>query len=196
MSSFVPTNLIVTAGLLLPNPGMGTIVLWQWVNQSVNVGFNYFNANKTTPLDMNETLVAYSLAVGSSCSLALGLNRVVSRWGFVRVLPFVPFVAVATAGVLNVGLMRIKELRDGISVFDERGDEVGKSTVAGWTAVSQVALSRVASAFPALTLPPLIMAQLGKTRMLKSFPRLALPLNFGALSSYCSRSWFGGYRSS
>lgn len=38
MSCFVPTNLLVTAGLLIPNPSLKTLVFWQWLNQSVNVG--------------------------------------------------------------------------------------------------------------------------------------------------------------
>ena len=44
MAAFVPTNLLVIAGLLLPNPSVKSIVFWQWVNQSLNVGVNWANA--------------------------------------------------------------------------------------------------------------------------------------------------------
>jgi hypothetical protein len=56
MASFVPTNVPIIAFMLLPNPTMGMIVFGQWLNQSVNVCFNYFNANKTTPMSTSETL--------------------------------------------------------------------------------------------------------------------------------------------
>ncbi|KAF9943985.1 hypothetical protein BGZ65_012872, partial [Modicella reniformis] len=62
MSCFVPTNLIVAAGMLMPNPTIKSIIFWQWANQSVNVAFNYANANKTTEMDMKETGVAYMSA--------------------------------------------------------------------------------------------------------------------------------------
>ncbi len=56
MSCFVPTNMAVVAGML--KGGTTTtkgIVAWQWINQSVNVGFNYFNANKSAPMNWSET---------------------------------------------------------------------------------------------------------------------------------------------
>ncbi|CAG8714600.1 3595_t:CDS:2, partial [Scutellospora calospora] len=41
MSYFVPTNLVVVAGMLMPNPSMKSIIFWQWANQSINVAINY-----------------------------------------------------------------------------------------------------------------------------------------------------------
>ncbi|KAF8972375.1 hypothetical protein BGZ46_010139 [Entomortierella lignicola] len=58
MSCFVPTNMLVAAGMLMPNPSVRSIIFWQWTNQSVNVAFNYANANKTIEMDMKETAVA------------------------------------------------------------------------------------------------------------------------------------------
>lgn len=55
MACFVPTNLLVAAGMLMPNPTVKSIMFWQWANQSVNVAFNYANANKTIEMDMKET---------------------------------------------------------------------------------------------------------------------------------------------
>lgn len=55
MACFVPTNLMVAAGMLMPNPTVKSIMFWQWANQSVNVAFNYANANKTIEMDMKET---------------------------------------------------------------------------------------------------------------------------------------------
>jgi hypothetical protein len=68
--------------------------------------------------------------------LSAGTRAVVSR--------IVPFVAVASAGVANVFLMRQKELKVGIMVQDKLGNDLGESRDAGFKAVSQVAISRVA----------------------------------------------------
>ncbi|KAI3660402.1 hypothetical protein MP638_002485 [Amoeboaphelidium occidentale] len=168
MASFVPTNLLVTVGLLLPNPSIGSIVFWQWINQSVNVGFNWSNANKTTQMTVGENLTAYGTAVTASVGIAVGLSQWVKRTSIFQastkalLSKFVPFVAVASAGTVNVFLMRRKELVDGITVFDEDGNSLGKSKVAAWNAISQVAISRVAVNFPCLIIPPLIMSQFEK----------------------------------
>jgi hypothetical protein len=53
-------------------------------------------------------------------------------------MKLVPFTAVAAAGTVNVFLMRGKEIRHGIDVYDEDNNPVGKSKVAGFAAVSQV----------------------------------------------------------
>lgn len=115
MASFVPTNVPIIAFMLIPNPTIGMIVFGQWLNQSVNVCFNHFNANKTTPMSVTETAMAYTAAVSSSCAIALGLDSAVKRANLspgVRSIlgRVVPFVAVSTAGTLNVFLMRRKEL--------------------------------------------------------------------------------------
>jgi hypothetical protein len=116
MASFVPTNTLIVAGMLMPNPTTTSILFWQWVNQSVNVAFNYFNANKTTEMNYSETAAAYSTAVLSSCGIALGLNEWLKRAkGFspstmALLGRCVPFTAVAAAGTLNVFLMRRKEI--------------------------------------------------------------------------------------
>lgn len=174
MSAFVPVNLFITAGLLIPQPSIATIVFWQWVNQSFNVGFNWANANKTTQMSTQETAIAYGTAVTASVSVAVGLSRIVKNPLLAR---FVPFAAVGSAGVLNVFLMRRKELTEGIGVYDKQGQLLGKSQTAGWLAVSQVAISRVATSFPCLTLPPLIMSRLENTRLFRGSPTMSFVAN-------------------
>lgn len=92
-------------------------------NQSLNVAINHSNANKSTPLSYGKLLQSYLLAVGASCSVAVGLNSLVPR---LRSLSpqtrlilgrLVPFAAVASAGALNVFLMRGEEMRAGIDVY-------------------------------------------------------------------------------
>jgi hypothetical protein len=111
--------------MLIPNPSTAMIIGLQWLNQSVNVAFNFANANKTSPMSFGESAIAYTAAVTSSCSIALGLNHYINKKVSASMLPIlsriVPFVAVSAAGTLNVYLMRRKELIDGIQVFDKDG---------------------------------------------------------------------------
>ncbi len=66
MAAFVPTNLLVVGGMLMPNPSLAGIVFWQWVNQSLNVAVNYSNANKSVPMNMKEVGLAYAAATTSA----------------------------------------------------------------------------------------------------------------------------------
>ncbi|KAI9143280.1 Tricarboxylate/iron carrier [Paraphysoderma sedebokerense] len=192
MSAFVPTNLLVIAGMLQPNPSTASLIFWQWTNQSINVAINWANANKTTSMSVSETATAYAVAVGASCSVALGLSRMAEKNMFPRALGrFIPFAAVAIAGTANVFLMRQKELRLvqnelipslGITITDKDGKDLGKSKTAGVQAVSQVAISRIATSFPCLTIPPLVLSRFERMSYFKARPRLLMPLNFGLIA--------------
>ncbi|KAG0325730.1 hypothetical protein BGZ99_000250 [Dissophora globulifera] len=188
MSCFVPTNLLVAVGMLMPNPSVKSIIFWQWTNQSVNVAFNYANANKTIEMNHKETAFAYMSAVTTSCFLAVGLNQLVPRMTSIspgmRVIlsRLVPFAAVAAAGTLNVFLMRGKEISEGIDVYDHEGKSVGKSQKAGLSAITQVAISRVLTNFPILTIPPLVLAQWEKTTWSQQYPRAIVPLNLAVIT--------------
>ncbi|MCJ1359344.1 MAG: putative alpha-isopropylmalate carrier [Icmadophila ericetorum] len=201
MSCFVISNLVVTAGMLTPGLQTTGTLLWQITNQSLNVAINSANANKSTPLSTETMVKSYFLAVSASCSVALGLNALVSR--LKRISPgtklilsrLVPFAAVASAGALNVFLMRGEEIRRGIDVFpvlseeekekkEKNGEEVkslGKSKKAATLAVGETALSRVLNSTPVMAIPPLILVQLQKQEWLKRRPKLTLPVNLGLI---------------
>ena len=216
MSCFVISNLVVTAGMLTPGLTVtgtkasqtdkiltrrktrGTLA-WQIANQSLNVAINSANANKSTPLSTSTMVKSYLLAVSASCSVALGLNALLPRMrslspgARIIMTRLVPFAAVASAGALNVFLMRGEEMRQGIDVFptlseDEKaqreksGVEVqslGKSKKAATLAVGETAISRVLNATPIMVLPPLILVRLQRFRWLENRPRMLLPLNLG-----------------
>ena len=176
----------------------GTL-LWQIINQSLNVGINSANANKSTPLSTPTIVKSYLFAVSASCSVALGLNAIVPR--LKRLSPtakttltrLVPFAAVASAGALNVFLMRGEEIRQGIDVFSTLSEEekaqkekdgsqvqsLGKSRKAATLAVGETALSRVLNSTPIMVLPPLILVRLQQTEWLRQRPRMTLPVNLG-----------------
>ena len=105
----------------------------------------------------------------------------------------VPFAAVASAGALNVFLMRGEEIRQGIDVFptlsreekvqkEKDGSQVrslGKSKKAATLAVGETALSRVLNSTPIMVLPPLVLVRLQQTEWLRQRPRMTLPVNLG-----------------
>lgn len=133
--------------------------------------------------------------------MALGLNAVVPRLR--RLSPsaktifgrLIPFAAVASAGALNVFLMRGEEIRQGIDVFpslspSQKADLVkdgkdveslGKSKKAATIAVAETALSRVLNATPIMVLPPLILVRLQRMEWLRRRPRMVLPVNLGLI---------------
>ncbi|KXS99604.1 hypothetical protein AC579_1221 [Pseudocercospora musae] len=201
MSCFVISNLVVTAGMLTPNLTNTGTIAWQVANQSLNVGINFSNANKSTPMATSTIVQSYFTAVGASCGVAVGLNSIVPR--LKRVSPstkvvlgrLVPFAAVACAGVLNVFLMRGEEIRRGIEVFPSESEEnrkkredagkslepIGKSKKAATLAVGETAISRVLNATPIMVIPPLVLVRLQQTAWLKSRPRMVLPINLGLI---------------
>ncbi|KAI0425318.1 Tricarboxylate/iron carrier [Xylaria sp. FL1042] len=200
MSCAVLVNFAVTAGMLTPGLKTTGIVFWQIVNQSVNVAVNYSNANKSSQTPSSRITQSYFLAVGASCSVAIGLNSAVLRLKSVSASAklilgrLVPFVAVASAGALNVYLTRGEEMRTGIDVFavsskeDQLSQEMGtdmsslgKSKKAATLAVSETALSRVLNSSPIMLVPPLVLLKLQRTRWLKRNPHLTLPINLGLI---------------
>lgn len=201
MSCFVISNLVVTAGMLTPGLKTTGTLLWQITNQSLNVAINSANANKSTLMSTSTMVQCYFLAVSASCTVALGLNSLVPS--LKRLSPttrtiltrLVPFAAVASAGALNVFLMRGEEIRRGIDVFPSLNEDqktllakegkdiesLGKSKRAATLAVGETAVSRVLNATPIMVLPPLILVRLQKTGFLKQRPRMVLPVNLGLI---------------
>lgn len=180
MSAFVPANIPIIAGMLMSPPTILNTAFWQWINQSYNAGFNFSNRSASSPQSTSEIGTAYLSASSISVGTAVGLNELVKRStslspgarGVVKAV--VPFVAVASAGVANMLLMRRKEAIDGIDVRDEHGNLVGRSPAAGKICLSQVALTRVILPVPILILPPLVMHFVGKRPLLASNPRLKM----------------------
>lgn len=104
----------------------------------------------------------------------------------------VPFAAVASAGALNVFLMRGEEMRTGIDVYpvlsasekEKAGGEVeslGKSKKAATLAVAETAVSRVLNSSPIMVIPPLILFRLQGRNWLKRNPRYTMPINLGLI---------------
>jgi tricarboxylate carrier len=185
-SAFVPMNIPIVVGMLGANTTVSTII-WQAMNQSLNVAVNHANRNASNSMSTQQIALAYSGAVLSSCSIAIGLGKFVNYVDTKQLFQplfrsvirtAVPFLAVSTAGALNVFLMRRNEIKEGIAVKDQYGEIMGTSQIAGKKAIQQVALTRVALPAPILLFPPIIMNGIDKyTELFRLRPQLKAPLN-------------------
>jgi hypothetical protein len=79
--------------------------------------------------------------------------------------------------------MRWNEIKHGINVSDEEGKVHGKSKVAGQEALFKVAVSRVLTPVPVMTLPPLFFWAVNKTSLLKTYPKLTIPINLSLIAA-------------
>lgn len=130
--------------------------------------------------------------MGSSVGTAVGLNEWVKRTTSItdpktkqKLAAFVPFVAVSVANVLNISLMRITELKEGVDVKMEDGTVVGKSVIAGKRAIAQTILSRILLVTPGMVFPPAIMNHLElKTELFKNRPWLRSTTYVGLLAVF------------
>ncbi|XP_030002039.1 sideroflexin-5b isoform X2 [Sphaeramia orbicularis] len=155
----------------------------QWLNQSHNACVNYANRNATKPTPTSKFLQGYVGAVTSAVSIAVGLNVLIQKANKLSpatrmiIQRLVPFPAVASANICNVGLMRHNELSEGIDVLDNNGNVVGSSKVAARHAIMETAFTRVVLPMPIFVLPPIIMSYLERLRFLQSNRRLLLPIH-------------------
>jgi sideroflexin-5 len=103
-------------------------------------------------------------AVGISVSLSLLIRRASNLKPSIKniIQRFVPLPAVMTASTLNVILMRLHELDEGINVVDKNGKVVGSSKLAAKKALKEMAVTRALLPIPLLTIPSICMASLEK----------------------------------
>lgn len=177
MSAFMPANIILCYGLMLPNPSMGTLIFWQWANQSYNLVVNHANRNASNSLSNTQMGVAYAAAVTTSCSIAVGMTQLVKK-GLVpsAFRHIVPYSAVASAGIANVFVMRWNEISQGITVQDKNGNDLGVSKQAGLISVSLAGASRAIWNIPCLMVPAFTMAMLKRNPKFLAAKRLHLPV--------------------
>jgi len=176
MSAFVPVNTIPTFGMLIAK-SPATTVFWQWINQSVNVMCNYVNRSGAT-IDTSQVAQAYGLAVGVSCSIAVGARKLVeSGPPWVRRLGIaVPYAAVVAAGGANVAFTRLPEMQHGVPVADAEGNKLGVSTAAAKTSVAMTVASRCC----VLPMAPMLLPPIALGALKAALPFIKGPVAVGA----------------
>ncbi|KAG5511433.1 hypothetical protein JKF63_07396 [Porcisia hertigi] len=167
-SAFVPMNFVNLCGMMAPSQQTPVrAMFWQFSNQTYNAGFNYCNGSGKDGLPLHELALGYLVATGTACGTSYQLSKVASAVSastsaaamFLKLM--IPYTAVACANLANIGVMRFRDVRYGITVHDpETGEDLNggrPSPVAGRLAVAQVALSRIMIPVPLMLLPPVLM---------------------------------------
>ena len=128
---------------------------------------------------------SYALAVTVSCCIAIGASRMLKSYPSLQAFGFfVPYIAVISAGSCNVGFTRMDEIRNGIFVADADGKVVGRSIVAGQTAVYKTVTTRsMFIPFFSLCGPPLIMKAVYATGAVAAGSAAAIALEVGAVTA-------------
>eukprot|EP00929_Paragymnodinium_shiwhaense_P008550 TRINITY_DN112512_c0_g1_i1.p1 TRINITY_DN112512_c0_g1~~TRINITY_DN112512_c0_g1_i1.p1 ORF type:complete len:435 (-),score=76.20 TRINITY_DN112512_c0_g1_i1:265-1569(-) len=183
LSAFVPVNMPVAAGMLIHGPTSAiAAAFWQWMNQTANAFCNVVNRSGAE-IDMKSTAASYSMAVGTSMSIAIASGKAMKAYPTLQKFgPFVPYFAVICASTANMLFSRMDELQNGVAVNDEHGNFVGKSQKAGFQAVTQTLTTRGwISPIPILLLPPMCMT-IVKTMI--AAPLVVIPLEVSLITGF------------
>jgi tricarboxylate carrier len=183
MSAQVPMNMTITGCMMTFYKTTPAVIFWQWINQSFNAVVNYTNRSGDNPIPVNQLLLSYVSATGGALATALGLNSLVKR-SPPLVGKFVPWAAVAAANCINIPLMRLRELQNGVTVLDENGNKIGESKAAAKEAIAMVTVSRIAMATPGMFFPPFIMNFLEKKPWFAKRPYLNAPVQVALVGMF------------
>merc|ERR1719174_2502346 len=151
--------------------GTAQVVASQFLNQTYNMVNNYVNRSGAT-VDWSALLQSYALAVCSSCSIAIGAGKLIAAVPALQVMgPFVPYLAVISAGSANVSFTRMEEWKgQGVQIVSEEGTELGLSLKAGQMGVMQTVLTR--SCF--LPIAPMVLPIFGMKIIGAAVPALTV----------------------
>lgn len=167
MAAHVPVNTVLLLGMIGARTPFWTGA-WQFFNASFNLAQFYANRNRSNDIPQSHVIGSYLGAMTSSVAVGAGLRHYFQRAeaaaGALPVTSWarraaylggasVPFLAAVAGKPLQIGCMRLDELTQGVTVFDQDGRPRGSSVVAGQTAVTQTILSRVVYLAPMLWLP-------------------------------------------
>ncbi|XP_024936340.1 sideroflexin-1 isoform X2 [Cephus cinctus] len=175
MSAQVPMNMIITGCMMTFYKSTPAVIFWQWCNQSFNAVVNYTNRSGSNPIPLSTLVQSYVGATTGAVITALSLNRL-SRRAPPLAGRLVPLAAVAAANCVNIPLMRITELREGIDLRNAEGTTIAKSRKAAREAIGSVTISRILMASPSMVLSPLLLDFLERRGLLRRAKWAAGPI--------------------
>ncbi|XP_017886339.1 sideroflexin-2 [Ceratina calcarata] len=176
MSFQVPGGMAITGAMLQFYRTTTAVVFWQWMNQSFNAFVNYTNRNANSPVTLNQLGIAYLNATSSAMLTAIGCKAFWARSANPLIMRYVPFAAVAAANCVNIPLMRLNEITNGIDINDENGNKLTKSKLAAVKGISQVVISRIIMCAPGMLILPPIMERLEKYAWMQKIKPLHAPI--------------------
>ena len=184
MSGYVPFNGPICVSMVASS-STPAILFWSFMNQSHNALVNYSNRNASSSCTMETLVQSYVVAVGSALAVAFGLATFIKkRYDPTRarqLMRFVAFPSAVVASSLNCYIVRSPEIKDGVSLHDENGNNVlpegERSKIAAAAGVQSTTLSRAVLQAPVYFLPPFLMANLPPLKMLLAkSPHLSVPI--------------------
>jgi len=144
-AGFLPANVPILCGLIFTQRTTFNIIFWQWINQSYNSAVNYTYLNPNEPASYSSLLMSYIGAVSVSVFSGLKLSSLYQRNKHRLKEPIksmarfsTPFIAVASAGIINLVITRAREGYNGLPLEDEFGAKVYKNSKTGQCVVSEI----------------------------------------------------------
>ncbi|XP_054009827.1 sideroflexin-2-like [Hylaeus anthracinus] len=172
MSFQLPSSIIITTAMLTYYKSTVATVLCQIVNQTQNAIVNYSNRNAMEGVDKHDSSsikTAFLCAIIASSAVAIGCRRILHRREPIiccrRTLHrresvisrCVPFFAVTAGHIVNMPLMRQKEIKSGVPVFIEGAEKpFMQSRVAAVIGISECIITRIGMSLPCLLFIPVI----------------------------------------
>lgn len=175
MAAQMPMNMLITGCMLSFYKSTPAVIFWQWFNQTFNAVVNYTNRSGANPISNEQLATSYVLATTGALGTALSLNKMVKNLNPL-IGRLVPLVAVAAANCINIPMMRLSELRNGVMLLDDQNNELAMSRKAAAAGISAVCFSRVAMACPGMIATPVLMEHLDKSGFLKRYPKSNAPI--------------------
>jgi sideroflexin-5 len=181
MSGYVPYNGPICVAMVA-SPTTSALLFWSWVNQSQNALVNYYNRNASSSMSNQTLAVSYGAAVGSALVVAFGLATAIQRryspQRAKELLKWVAFPSAMVASSLNCYIVRSPEIRTGVPLLNENGDNVlpgATSQEAAARGVFSTTASRSLLQAPVYFVPPLLMQAPPVQKYLAKNPAMAVP---------------------
>lgn len=189
LSFIVPANMSLDCLMIMARTPAATASA-QTLNQMYNASHYFANRNHSNVEPVVRVGASFLAATASSVSAALWLERTASALRGTRAVVLrrsAPFLAVAAADVLNLGVMRSDEWLRGVVVrSEETGQELGRSRLAGAMGVSSCIAARVMAAAPTLLSSAFALEVMERSALFGPTGRLRLlrlPITLAVLAS-------------
>ncbi|XP_003488177.1 sideroflexin-2 [Bombus impatiens] len=184
LSFQMPTSVILTASMLACQKSTLAIIIIQAVNQIHNAIVNDVYKSKLNG-DDKSVKKAYLCAVATGSIMTICCKRILAQksYTFTRCLPF---CAVTTGHIINLPVIRYKEITTGIPIYmKDKTEPFMKSKVAAVKSICECLVSRIAMSIPCFLLIPIITQKLMPYCFSQHRPWILIPIQTGLCAIGC-----------